>query len=174
MRSLFVLLFTAISLFGAGELSNRRAPGFSLPDSQFKQYDPQDFRGKVLVVEVMQTNCPHCAKFSGILNEVQRKYAGKVQVLSIVNPPDTRATVAQYITEHHVSVPVLFDCGQVAASYLKATPQKPTFGVPHVFLIGPDGVIRNDFGYDLTTRDIFEGAGLFDQIDRVLGVARKK
>ena len=40
--------------------------------------------------------------------------------------------------------------------------------VPHLFLIDKQGIIRNDFGYDETTRNVFEGAGLFAEIDKLL------
>ena len=173
MRFALALVLSAASLLAAGEYSNRRAPGFSLPDSSLKQHDPQDYRGKLLIVELMQTNCPHCAAFSEILEDVQQHYAGKLQVLSIVNPPDNQNTVSRYIAGHHITFPVLFDCGQVAASYLKITPQNPSFNVPHVFLIDQQGMIRGDFGYDLTTRDIFEGRGMYREVDRLLGTPRK-
>ncbi|MBZ5584314.1 MAG: hypothetical protein LAQ30_19290, partial [Acidobacteriia bacterium] len=39
---------------------------------------------------------------------------------------------------------------------------------PYLFLIDPKGVIRNDWGYSPFTKDIFEGKGLFNEIDRVL------
>ena len=93
MRVLSCALLLCVGVaFGAGELSGRRAPGFSLPDSKFRQHDPQDYRGKILLVEIMQTKCPHCAQFSVILEQVQAKYAGKLVVLSIVNPPDNQST----------------------------------------------------------------------------------
>ena len=44
------LLAAAPSLLAAGEYSNRRAPGFSLTDSHFRQHDPQDYRGKTLML----------------------------------------------------------------------------------------------------------------------------
>ena len=40
--------------------------------------------------------------------------------------------------------------------------------VPHLFLIDKGGIIRNDFGYEESTRNVFEGAGLFMEIDRLL------
>ncbi|MCS6952399.1 MAG: TlpA disulfide reductase family protein [Bryobacterales bacterium] len=158
-------------LFGAGKLSGRRAPGFSLPDSNFRQYDLQDYRGKVVVLEIMQTNCPHCRDFAKVLEKVKQRYGDRVAVLAIVNPPDTQATVARYVAETGSTIPILFDCGQVAASYLKATPANPSFDVPHVFLIDQDGMIRNDFGYGPATKAIFEGTALFGEIDRLLGKA---
>jgi len=171
--SCVLLLFAVGVAFGAGELSGRRAPGFSLPDSSFRQHDPQDYRGKILLVEVMQTKCPHCAQFSVILEQVQAKYAGKLVVLSIVNPPDNQSTVAEYVAEHKLTMPILFDCGQVSAAYLKATPQRPSFDVPHLFIIDAAGNIRNDYGYNLLNRDIFEGKALFGELDRILGASGK-
>ncbi len=169
MRSAAIFLLSAAPIFAGGALSGRRAPGFSLPDvQQFQQHDPQDYRGKILLVDLMQTNCPHCARFSEILEEVVKKYAGKVAVLALVNPPDTPAMVTNYIAAHKVTVPILFDCGQAAGSYLKATPQNQSFTLPHVFLIDQQGMIRNDFEYGPADRDIFEGRALFNEIDRML------
>jgi peroxiredoxin len=149
---LAVLLLCSAAVYGSGKLSNRPAPGFSLPDSSFEQFDPQNYRGKVLLVEVMQTRCPHCAQFSRILNEVTEKYKGKVAVLSIVNPPDNQETVSQFVSREKLTFPILFDCGQVSASYLKVTPSNPQFAIPHIFLIDREGTIRNDYGYSPETR----------------------
>jgi peroxiredoxin len=161
-------LVCTAALFPAGELSNRRAPGFSLPDVKIQQHDLADYRGKVVLLEIMLTNCPHCGKFAPILEEVAKKYAGRVQILTIVNPPDTTTTVEQFIKQHKLSYPILFDCGQVAGSYMKATPQKPSFDIPHLFLIDQNGQIRNDWGYGTFTRPIFEGRALFDEVEKVL------
>ena len=68
-----------------------------------------------------------------------------------------------------VTSPFLFDCGQVAASYLKITPQKPSFDVPHIFLVDQQGMIRHDYGYSVLNRDIFEGEGLVPILDEMLG-----
>src|SRR6185295_3819882 len=120
MRIFLCVVACAGSLLAAGELSNRRAPGFSLPDSNLKQHDTQDYRGKILIVEIMQTTCPHCAAFSAILEEAVAKYGGRVAVLSLTLPPDNQDTVRRYIAKNKITVPILFDMGQAAASYLKA------------------------------------------------------
>jgi thiol-disulfide isomerase/thioredoxin len=174
MKRLILLLFCAASLWAAGPLSSRRAPGFALMDSSFQRlYDPQDYRGKILIIDFMMTNCPHCMKLTEILEQVAAKYKGSVAILEIVVPPDNANTVRKYISEKKVTVPVLFDCGQVAASYLKATPQNPRMDVPHLFLINTQGWIQNDYGYSDATKHIFEGKGLFAEIDRMLAGASK-
>jgi peroxiredoxin len=165
--SAFCLCLSA--LWASGELSNRRAPGFALPDSNIAYHDLADYRGKVVLIEIMQTGCPHCVTFAKVLEDIARKYAGRVQVLAIANPPDTTATVARFIREQGISYPILFDCGQVAGSYVKATPQKPSIEIPHVFIVDQAGIIRNDFGYSVMTAQIFEGRGLYAELDKLLG-----
>jgi peroxiredoxin len=168
MRYFFGLLASAALLLASGELSGHRAPGFSLPDLHGQQHDLQDYRGKVLLIDIIQTTCPHCQQLAGVLEKVEAKYGAKVAVLSITIPPDNQGTVARFLEEHKVTAPVLFDCGQVSASYLKATPQNPRVNVPHLFVIDAQGMIRNDFGYEFDTRNIFEGDGLNLEIDRLL------
>ena len=166
MRFLCLLLLSAASVFGAGELSGRRAPGFSLPESPGKQHDPQDYRGKILIVDFMQVTCEHCVTFSAILEQAKAKYGDKIVVLSIVNPPSDAKGVADFIAQHKIKTPILFDCGQVAYSYLK--PSSPTITIPHVFLIDGEGMIRNDFAFGNDTLEIFQGKGLFSEIDKLL------
>lgn len=172
MRVFLVFLFLlSAQAFGAGELSGRRAPGFSLPDSNMKQHDLADYRGRIVLIDIIQTTCPHCQVFSRILEKVKQKYGDKVAVLSVVNPPDNTASVRGYIARNKLKTPILFDCGQVAASYLKATPDNPRISVPHLFIIDAYGWIKNDYGYSRETRPIFEGNALFAELDRMLAGA---
>jgi peroxiredoxin len=166
--TVFTLLLTAVSLISASALfaadASRRAPGFSLPDINTQQHDLADYRGKVVVLEFMQTTCPHCAAFAEVLAQVQQKYGDRVAIISVVNPPDDQPKVRPFIAEHRITYPVVFDCGQVAYSYLRS----PSFDIPHVFLIDANGGIREDFGYTPATRDIFEGKGIFSHLDVLL------
>lgn len=169
MRLSCLLLWT-MTAFASGEIVGRRAPGFALPDSSFRYYDPQDYRGRILLIEFMQTTCPHCAPFSKILEEVAAKYAGKVAVLSIVNPPDTHQTVSKFRSANGIKNPILVDgCGQVAGSYIQWTPQKSaSFDIPRLFIVDSGGIVRRDYEHNPLTKDIFEGRGLFRELDRML------
>ena len=171
MRSILALLCAVLSstaIFASGELSGRRAPGFTLPDSTLKYYDLADFRGKIVLLEIMQSTCPHCQVLAKTLENVKTKYAGKVVVLSIVNPPDNQTTVAKFVQENKVTSPILFDCGQATASYFKATLQSSSMHVPHLFVIDQQGMIRNDFAHTPDALEIFEGIGLHTLIDGLL------
>jgi thiol-disulfide isomerase/thioredoxin len=155
-------LFLATSIFAADY--SRRAPGFSLPDSKTQLHDLADYRGKVVILEFMQTTCPHCNAFASVLNQVQQKYGDRVQILSVVNPPDLQPQVANYTASHKITYPVLFDCGQVAFSYLRSA----SFDIPHIYLIDGNGGIREEFGYNDSTKDVFEGKGIFNHLDALL------
>jgi peroxiredoxin len=145
MKLPVLVLMTALALVAAGEYSNRRAPGFSLADSKFQQHDPQDYKGKVLIVEFMQTTCSVCMQLTENLVQVKAKYGDKVGILSITTAPDNFQKGDKFAAEHQVTWPILFDAGQVMMSYLKVTPANPTVNFPHVFIIDGNGTIRDDF-----------------------------
>lgn len=171
LRTLLCLLAAAGLLFSAsGELSDRRAPGFALPDPSYERYyDLQDYAGKVVVLDIMSTRCPHCLLASTTLEQVKARYGDKVAILEVVLPPDNQETIERFIQINHVTVPVVCDMGQMTASYFKATPATMQhIEVPHLFVIDKQGIIRNDYGYDESTRNVFEGAGLFAEIDKLV------
>jgi peroxiredoxin len=171
MRKFLLLLAAACLpvLFGAGELSGRRAPGFALPDLNLNYHDIQDHRGKVVIVDVMRTTCPHCLTVAKNLEKIKQKFGSQVAILSIVNPPDNQQSVSQYLVSNKLTTPVLFDCGQVAAAYLKVTPKNTSITIPHVFIIDQQGMIRNDFAYGDATKALLEGDGLATEVQKLLG-----
>jgi peroxiredoxin len=165
-----LLLASGLAWAASGELSNRRAPGFALPDPAYQHYyDLQDFAGKVVVIDIMSTRCPHCLLLSTTLEQVKARYGSKVAILEVVLPPDNLDTVSKFVATNNVTVPVVCDMGQMTASYFMATPATMSkIGVPHLFLIDKQGMIRNDYTYEENTRNIFEGAGLVTEIDKLL------
>jgi peroxiredoxin len=168
-KSIVSFLLVTGLVYGSGELSNRRAPGFALPTPDYRRwYDLQDFRGKVLIIEIMSTSCPHCMLTSTTLEKVRDKYGDKVGILSVVLPPDNNDTVSKYMQTNKVTVPIVADMGQMTISYINAKPGQGHVDVPHLFLIDKQGMIRNDFEYNDSTKSVFEGPGLFPEVDKLL------
>lgn len=145
MKLAALILIACATLFGANEFSNRRAPGFSLMDSHFQQHDPQDYRGKVVLIDFMQTTCPICTRLVDTLQRVKAKYGDKIAILSIMTLPDNFDKSDKFAAEHQVTWPMLFDSGQVMMSYLKMTPTNPKVNFPHLFIVDGSGMIRYDF-----------------------------
>ena len=163
MKRLFAILLCTV-LSASGQLALRRAPSWALVDSAGRLRDLLDYRGKILVLEMMQTTCPHCAAFADILSQIPQKYGDKVAVVGVVSiPQDNSEKVKEYISGHKVTYPIVFDAGQMQYSYVL----KPHVDLPTVYVIDANGYIRADYAYGVTTRDVFEGKGLFNELDRL-------
>jgi peroxiredoxin len=146
MRKLAFVMCLVAAWAAGGQLSGRRAPGFSLPDSNFNQHDLADYHGKWLLIEYMRTDCPHCRALSRLLESKKAQYGAKAAVLTIVlSPPDNQSTVKAFVTDNKITTPIVFDQGQMAMSYFKATPSNPSFDTPHLFAIDPNGNIAEDW-----------------------------
>jgi len=168
IRPAVIIALAAAALLPAQQA--RRAPGFSLPDSKMELHDLADYRGKPVILEFMQTTCPHCGVFAGILEKLRQKYGDQIGILAVANPPDNQSRVNQFIAEHKLGYPIIFDCGQAAYSYLRVQ----SFALPQVFLIDQQGMIRNQFSYGPSATEIFEGNGLAAEIERMLPRPGKK
>lgn len=138
-------------------------------DQRGQFHDLGEHRGKVVLLDIMQTRCPNCQKLSQTLEAIHSRYGDKVAILSVVNPPDNRQSVAAYIAKFKLSTPILFDCGQMAASYIRPDPTRPRVHLPHLFLIDAKGMIRKHYIH--TDTAAFIGQGLGPEIDRLLAEA---
>ncbi len=165
IKKIVATLLCGVALFAAGPL--RRAPGFCLMDTSQQWHDLADYRGKIVLVEFMKTECPHCAAFSTVLSGLKLKYGDKLAVLAIANPPDTPQTMMQFARGHKLTYPLLLDQGQAAYSYVRS----PSIDLPTVYLIDGNGMIRNSWVDSVLTKDIFEGNGLAREIDLLLAGA---
>jgi thiol-disulfide isomerase/thioredoxin len=126
--------------------SGRRAPSFALPDGRLVSHDILDARGHWLLLDFMKTDCPHCKELSKKLDAVKARYGDKVDIWSIlIAPPENLNTLAAYINETKSTSVFLFDQGQVAVTYFRATPQNPAFDTPHLFAIDPAGYIAREW-----------------------------
>ena len=167
MKRILMLLCATALLFAQAP---KRAPGFCLVDTTGQWRDLYDYRGKVVIIEFMQTTCPHCASFAPKLLDISRKYAGKVQILAIGLPPDNPQTMTDYVKGHNLPYPLLLDMGQVAGSYVRV----PNLHFPHVYLVDGEGMIRGNWEEGPLAKDIFEGNGLQREIDKLLGGSAAK
>ncbi len=164
--SLTILLCAGIA---AGQ-GPRRAPDFSLQSSDNRKISLADYRGKVVLIDIMKTDCPHCGPFAELLERVKNQYGDKIAVLSIAPAPDNAATVSKFIATNKITFPILLDFGQVTFSYIRPNPMNPTILLPRLYIVGPDGMILRDYLYGPETQAIFRGNQLFNELDTILKI----
>ena len=165
MKRIAVVLLCALALAAAEPA--RRAPGFCLIDTTGQWQDLADYRGKTVLLEFMQTTCPHCAALVPVLTGLRQKYGDKLAVLSVALTPDTPQAMQQFAAGHKLSYPLMLDMGQVAVSYVRAG----SIDFPTVYLIDGNGMIRDHWSYTALTKDAFEGGGIERAVDKLMAGA---
>ncbi len=135
--------FFQLNLGQADVSVGKPAPDFSLPDSNGQTHALKDFRGKMVVLEWYNKDCPYVRKHydSGNMQKLQSLYAGKGVVwLSILSSAPGKegylapeAAEASRQTAGQKSTALLLDpSGSVGKSYGAKT-------TPHMFVIDPQG-----------------------------------
>ena len=130
------------------------APDFTLQGSDGKTHSLADYKGKFVVLEWTNPNCPFVHKFydSDTMQQLQKTETAKGVVWLRINSsaegkPDyqTPADLAAYEKENHVAATAsLIDpSGQVGHLYGART-------TPHMFVIDPKGVLIYAGGIDNT------------------------
>ena len=158
-----VALLTAVMLTGcAGEAAagfdgpapevGKTAPGFTVADTNGKTHSLDQYRGKWVVLEWLNHDCPYVRKHygGGAMQALQKKYADQGVVwLSIVSSapgkqghfPNERANE---LTKEKNAAPhaVLVDApGTIGRAYHART-------TPHMFVINPEGTLVYMGGID--------------------------
>jgi peroxiredoxin len=147
MRKLFLLtLLTLASLATSSfAVTPHKSPEFviTMPDGSQKLLS--SYRGKVVVLALMFTTCPHCQKTAGILAKVQTEYAAKgVQVLGATFDDGAKLRVSEF----NRSLGLNFPCGTSdsphVTEYIGLAPGQPFF-VPILVFIDKAGMIRSQY-----------------------------
>lgn len=123
-----------------GESSGRRAPAFELNTFDGKTVNLSDYRGKIVVLEWMNFECPYSRyhyETKDTMTELAKKYKGKNVVWLAIN--STNHTTPQpnkaFARRHKLPYPILDDrSGKVGHAYSAET-------TLHMYIINPKGRI---------------------------------
>ena len=131
----------------------RKAPDFSLPDSNGKQIRLSEHRGKLVVLEFLQTGCPSCQRAGRTLQKLYSENQKRnLMIIGISHDRRGMQAIRQYIRQHGLSYPVVLGDRIVAVNYLG----KLQFHVPVFFFVGPDGQLLEERNPDrIADRDWF-------------------
>jgi peroxiredoxin len=143
MRFRLCLLLAWLAL-AAGAWAARRAPDFTLPDSDGKPVSLSSFRGRYVMLEMISLTCPHCQAATKVLTKLQTEFSGRLQVLAISTAGEGVVALTDFKRGFGINFPVLQGDNKVLMDYVGVTPAKPFFQVPVLFLISPEGQILQE------------------------------
>lgn len=113
------------------------APEFTLQDQNGKEVSLADYKGKVVVLEWFNEECPFVVKFykEGHMNALAEKYAAKDVVWLAINSTQgkTSDSNSKIAGEWKINRPLLHDEGSKVAMAYGAT------NTPHMYVIDTEG-----------------------------------
>ena len=120
----------------------RKSPELTITDPSGKQILLSSFKGKVVVVPLMFTTCPHCQREAQMLTKLQKEFAGRgLQVVGTAfNEEANGPVVAQFIKEFNIGFPVGYTKRDSVISYLGLSVMD-RWVVPQVAVIDKKGMI---------------------------------
>jgi peroxiredoxin len=61
----------------------RPAPEFTIVDPEGKQIHLSRFKGHVVVIEFLLTNCPHCQRVAQMIGRLHREMSGRFEAIAV-------------------------------------------------------------------------------------------
>lgn len=132
-------------------------------------------KGKVVVLEVLLTTCPHCQKCSATMQKLYSEMGGVFQpVGTAINPNnlgEARMMIPQYISNLGLKFPVGWTDRDMAYQWLGADQSKGPIYFPQVVVIDKAGIVRSY--HPATDQKFFENeeARLREEISLLVGAS---
>ncbi|HEY3441887.1 MAG TPA: redoxin family protein [Paludibaculum sp.] len=176
-RRTFVGLGAGAAL-GSLDLSAQMKPGKPAPElvislNSGEQLLLSKLKGKVVVLEVLLTTCPHCQKCSATMQKLYSELGGAFQpVGTAINPDDmgqARMMIPQYISNLGLKFPVGWTPREMAYKWLDADSTKGPIYFPQLVVINKAGIVHSY--HPATDQKFFENeeARLREEISLLTG-----
>ena len=138
------LVLTCALAFADAEVG-KAAPDFSVTDVNGKAHKLSDYKGKIVVLESYNLDCPYVANHynTGAMQELQGNTTAKDVVWLTVNSSyDDAAKAKKEVTDKKIKSTVVYDpAGKIGKAYgFKTT--------PHMVVIGKDGKVAYNGAID--------------------------
>jgi peroxiredoxin len=145
---LLAAVLTVTASAGAQTTEPRRSPSYTVQTIDGKSLSVESYRGKVVAIAFIHTECPHCQRTSQMLERIKSLHADTdLQVLAIALNADAAKLIPKFIERLAVTFPVAPDTQPNVRKYLGIA----NTGVvmpPALVIIDRAGMIQAEFGGD--------------------------
>jgi|HubBroStandDraft_1064217.scaffolds.fasta_scaffold336879_2 peroxiredoxin len=162
------LLLMAPLLLNAADVP-RKATDFAIQTGPGKYIWLSDYAGKTAILTFILTSCPHCQFTTGILNGIQKDYAGRgVEVVESAIEPMSSLHIPDFVKKLGVLFPVGYNEQSYAAKFLGRGETEPML-MPQMVFIDAKGMIRAQYsGDDPGLAEGIQEATLRNKLDEIL------
>jgi peroxiredoxin len=120
----------------------RPSPEYTIKLTTGRQLLLSSYRGKVVALLFISTDCPHCANTCEMMERIQKEYGPRgLQTLAVAFNPMAIMLVPEFIQRTGVSFPVGYDERDPVLKYLEVSPMYRLY-VPIIVFLDRKGVIR--------------------------------
>jgi peroxiredoxin len=120
----------------------RPAKEFTCSDANGQPISLSKYKGKVVLIQFLITNCSHCQALSKLLTKLQAEYGPQgFQAFGVAINDATPDMVRNYVKDYGLGIPVGFAPRDQAVGYLGVS-EVERMGVPQVMIIDRRGVIQ--------------------------------
>lgn len=103
------------------------------------------FRGKILVLALIDTECPHCQNLTKSLNVIAKEYTPKgVQFVECAFNDGALQLLPAFIQKFQPAFPIGYSPRDPVLAYLAYSAVKPLY-VPHLVFLDRRGVVQADY-----------------------------
>ena len=142
-KALIALILLLAPLVGA--TVPRPSPEYTVKLTTGQQLSLSSYRGKVVVLMFVSTDCSHCQETSQLMERIQKEYRPRgVQTLAVAFNDMAMMLVPGFISKTGVSFPVGYDARDSVFSYLQRSLTIQTY-VPIMVFIDRQGMIRGQY-----------------------------
>jgi len=169
MRSLTTL--AAFVALGISALATppvpRPAKEFEFVDANGKHTLLSSYKGKVVLIQFLQTTCPHCQAMSQMLTKLQTELGQRgFQAVGVAFNDANPDMVRNYIAQYHIGIPVNYAPRDTVIGYLGIS-VLDRFVVPQVMVVDKKGQVRAQSD-PMGTPNLQQEAYLTELIDGLL------
>jgi peroxiredoxin len=140
LLALFCLLAPLV-----GATVPRLSPEYTVKLTTGRQILLSSYRGKVVVLMFVSTDCSHCQATSQFMESIQKEYRPRgLQTMAVAFNDMAMMLVPGFITKTGASFPVGYDTREAVHSYLQRPLTIQTY-VPIMVFIDRQGMIRGQY-----------------------------